>query len=100
VVLNLANDQASASFYAVQPEVRQAIESAFPRLREMMNEAGIQLDQATVFAEASPQQRDEAANPPGRRHAQRLGADDETPPQQAAGTIPLRTGRGLIDTFA
>jgi flagellar hook-length control protein FliK len=100
IVLNLANDQATASFFSAQPEVRQALEAAFPRLKEMMNEAGIQLEQATVSAD-TPRQDDT----PGRQ-AQRVippiaGMDDAV----SAGLQPIhapgqQSGRGLIDTFA
>ena len=49
VVLNVSNEQATASFYAAQPEVRQALENALPRLRDMMQDAGIQLGQGYLF---------------------------------------------------
>lgn len=102
VVLNVTNDQATASFFAAQPEVRQALEAALPKLREMMNEAGIQLGQATVSAEQQQQQQQNEAN----REARRIGpaypgagnADEST-----IQSLPLpsrRAGRGLVDTFA
>lgn len=100
IVLNLANDQATASFFSAQPEVRQALEAAFPRLKEMLNEAGIQLEQATVSADTPRQD-----NTPDRQ-AQRgippiAGMDDAV----SAGLQPIhapgqQSGRGLVDTFA
>ena len=100
IVLNLANDQATASFFSAQPEVRQALEAAFPRLKEMMNEAGIQLEQATVSADTPRQD-----NTPDRQ-AQRgmppiAGMNDAV----SAGLQPIhapgqQSGRGLVDTFA
>ena len=98
VVLNLSNDQATASFFSAQPDVRQALEAAFPRLREMMNEAGIALGQATVSSE-TPQQNERDA-----RQAQGIartlpGADDALIGVQA-GQLPIRQSRGLVDTFA
>lgn len=100
IVLNVSNEQATASFFSAQPEVRQALEAAFPKLREMMNEAGIQLGQATVSAD-TPQQH----------HASDRGAQRNTPPFPGAGeaitavvqplhTPALQSGRGLVDTFA
>lgn len=100
VVLNVSNEQATASFFSAQPEVRQALEAAFPRLREMMNEAGIQLGQATVSAD-TPQQH----------HASDREAQRAAPPFPGAGeaitagvqplhTSTLQSGRGLVDTFA
>ena len=100
VVLNLSNDQAVASFFAAQPEVRQAIEASFPRLREMMGEAGIQLEQATVSADSSPQQQDQAAGRPGQGNAPRFAAGDDATAAVSPVATPVRAGRGLIDTFA
>jgi len=101
IVLNITNDQATASFFSAQPEVRHALEAAFPRLRDMMNDAGIQLGQATVSAD-TPQQQNDA---PGRQ-AQRIlpafpGADPAAPTGLQAVHAPVRqSGRGLVDTFA
>lgn len=100
IVLNITNDQATASFFSAQPEVRQALEAAFPKLREMMNEAGIQLGQATVGAE-NPRQND-----PSDRQAQRLAApfnvtdDGVAIGQLSPNAVIQHSGRGLVDTFA
>jgi flagellar hook-length control protein FliK len=50
VVLSVTNDGASVTFSSNQLEVRQALENALPRLREMMSESGIALGNATVNA--------------------------------------------------
>src|SRR5690606_23625236 len=50
VVLNVSNEGASVAFSSNQLEVRQALENALPRLREMMGENGIALGNATVDA--------------------------------------------------
>jgi flagellar hook-length control protein FliK len=102
IVLNVTNDQATASFFSAQPDVRHALEAAMPKLREMMNESGIQLGQATVSAEQQPQQHNEAANRgtrqisqpyPGTSNAIDTGA-------QILPTMSRQSGRGLVDTFA
>lgn len=100
IVLNLANDQATASFFSAQPEVRQALEAAFPRLKEMMNEAGIQLEQATVSAD-TPRQHDTPDRQAQRGIPPIAGMDDAV----SAGLQPIhapgqQSGRGLVDTFA
>ncbi len=100
IVLNVSNDQATASFFSAQPEVRQALEAAMPRLREMMDEAGIQLGQATVSAD-TPRQNDTPGQP-GQRIASRFAAPDEAAAAglQAVQPPVAQSGRGLIDTFA
>lgn len=99
IVLNISNEQATASFFSAQPEVRQALEAAFPRLREMMSEAGIQLGQASVSAD-TPQQ-----NAPDQR-SQRTALPFPNLDGTSMGELPLnqspspQSGRGLVDTFA
>ena len=100
IVLNVSNEQATASFFSAQPEVRQALEAAFPRLREMMNEAGIQLGQATVSAD-TPQQFNDSPDRQAQRSAAFPGADEAPAAGLQTGQLPVRhAGRGLIDTFA
>jgi flagellar hook-length control protein FliK len=100
IVVNVSNEQATASFFSAQPEVRQALEAAFPRLKEMMSEAGIQLGQATVSAD-TPRQ-----DAPAHRQGQPLaspfgGTDDPAATAVQAGQLPVQqSGRGLVDTFA
>ena len=55
VVLSISNNQATVDFMSAQPEVRAALESALPRLREMMSESGVQLGQANVSAGSQQQ---------------------------------------------
>lgn len=99
VVVNVSNEQATASFYAAQPEVRQALEAALPRLRDMMQDAGIQLGQATVSAD-TPRQQDmqqrtqQGAAPFMDKETAAVAEQTGVLPQ------PVRTGRGLVDTFA
>jgi flagellar hook-length control protein FliK len=98
VVINLSNDQATANFFSAQPEVRQALEAAFPRLREMMNEAGIELGQATVSSETPQQNERDARQAHGI--ARLLPGGDDTLGGMQTGQLPIRQSRGLIDTFA
>jgi flagellar hook-length control protein FliK len=99
VVLNVTNSQADAAFTAAQPEVRQALEDALPRLREMLSDAGIQLGQATVSSGAPNQQ-----GTPEQRQFQPTsrGDNSDTPDTQLRSTRvqTLSSGRGLVDTFA
>ncbi len=102
VVLSVTNDQASVTFSAAQPEVRQALENAMPKLREMMGENGIALGNASVNA-GSPEQRqaqsEQSRNQGGGNRFGAGGADHggviEVPRVASSGT-----GTGLVDTFA
>lgn len=100
VVLNISNDQANATFTAAQPEVRQALEAALPKLREMMGDAGIQLGEATINAGTANQH-----GASSRSSQQASGAFNDRDEQHdipiQGGGVPARTsGLGLVDTFA
>jgi flagellar hook-length control protein FliK len=101
VVLQVSNAQATATFVAAQPEVRQALEAAMPRLRDMLGEAGIQLGQASVDS-GSPHQEHAAERQ--MRHAAGVpdSADASEPAMPTAGARKQAdaTGLGLVDTFA
>lgn len=99
VTLNVSNNQATANFTAAQPEVRHALEAAMPRLREMLNEAGIQLGQSSVSA-GTPNQQNAFAEQRqnGRQSGQNGNAVD---PAIHVSHVPVSSaGTGIVDTFA
>lgn len=100
VVLNVTNSQANATFVAAQPEVRQALEAAMPRLRDMLSDAGIQLGQATVSSGSSGQQSafDQQQSSSGSRRTDVSSTRFDTPVQTAR-VQPSSSGQGLVDTF-
>ncbi|NEX62693.1 flagellar hook-length control protein FliK [Noviherbaspirillum galbum] len=106
VVLSVSNSQANATFTAAQPEVRQALEAALPKLRDMLGDAGIQLGQATVSS-GNPQQQQQAQGDPGRQataggslHRAQADAVRADPVARASRTVAGSSGRGMVDTFA
>lgn len=98
IVLNVNNSQASATFIAPHAEVRQALEAAMPKLREMLDNAGIQLGQADVSA-GTPQHNGFDRRP---QHAsQSAGRDDPSElPLTSAPQARTIGGLGMVDTFA
>jgi flagellar hook-length control protein FliK len=106
VVLNVSNDGASVAFSSSQQEVRQALENALPRLREMMGESGIALGNATVDAgvadQRQAQQDGERRNHGGNgagHVAGATGSNDDSAARPVARTVKLGDS-GLVDTFA
>jgi len=103
VVLSVSKDQATAAFTSAAPEVRQALEAALPKLREMMGEAGIQLGNATVSAGTSDQNNSSQASSSGGqrgvhgRHDSGGSDGADAPPVTA--TV-RRLANGAVDTFA
>jgi flagellar hook-length control protein FliK len=107
VVLSVTNDQASVTFSANQEEVRQALEDALPRLREMMSESGIALGNATVNAgmpDGRQAQEQAARNNGGFGGNGRGRGDSGNTADEAAARPVTRTAvlgdRGMVDTFA
>ncbi len=107
IVLNVSNDQASVAFSSGQLEVRQALENALPRLREMMGESGIALGNATVDA-GVPDGRQAQQDGERRGHSGHGGNPGVDSGNAAAVNETTRTAtrtvavsdRGAVDIFA
>ena len=96
VRLTLAGGEAGAQFFSPHQGVREAIETAMPRLRDMMAEAGLSLGQASVSSESF---RDQRAN--AERADQKPGIEPQGAAQLAAAgaSSPVVQGRGLVDLY-
>jgi flagellar hook-length control protein FliK len=104
ISISVSGDQATASFVSASPAVREALENALPRLREVLAEAGVTLAQAHVGAETSEQsakQQENGDNPTWNQASPALGSDMAPAARaaQAAGAW-YGSGRGMIDVFA
>ena len=99
ISLTVSGDTTTAQFMAATPAAREALENAMPRLREMLEQAGVTLTDANVNTTAQDQsgaQRDGAGH---SAHASRNAVTAATPlPGQSGGWV--QGGRGMIDTFA
>jgi flagellar hook-length control protein FliK len=100
VRLTISNDQASALFVSPHSAVREAIETALPRLREMLADSGIMLGNATVGSESFSQQQ--ASEQRNAKEGSRNGPSAEGVMARMA--VPVgATGRvrdGMVDVFA
>lgn len=102
VSLKISGDQATAVFSSPHAEVREAIEAALPRLREMMGSAGLELGQANVSSQSFQQQQQAAQNQAGASRGGSTGGilgEGGNEPAAATGTV-IRQSNGLVDTFA
>ena len=98
VRLQLDGNRVNAEFHSAQPEVRHALESSLPRLRDMLGQQGLQLGQADV----------------GQRQAQQQGSSGQVSPAFGDGSDrgaaandagwsrgpAVRASRGLLDEYA
>lgn len=99
VRLTVSNDQATALFVSHQPAVREAIETALPRLREMLADNGIMLGNATVSSESfSRQQAFDQGNGNERGAVRDVGAIPG--PSGGGGAALGLSHEGMVDLFA
>lgn len=100
VVLSISNDQANASFTAAQPEVREALESAMPRLKQMLSDAGVQLSGFSVGAETQQrQQQQHSAQSSNKSGNFTLNGNGDLTTATTASPVTRQENRGLVDTF-
>lgn len=106
VVLSINDNFIDASFVSSHLDVREAIEAAAPKLREMMDNAGISLSGFSVSAEST-----QSGNPFNSEKFQHNGSsglrsagttsDTETDsPKLSTSTQNSNREQGLVDTFA
>ena len=99
VKLTLNDDRASVTFVSHHALVRDAIEAALPRLREMLAQESLQLVQAEVSGGQAQGREAASGQGEGGASASPDGGEAEPGAGQAEGTVP-RAGRGLLDLFA
>lgn len=100
VMLSISQDQATAQFVSQHPAVRDAIQDALPRLREMLAESGIQLGNVMVGADSFQQE-----NKQQQAHHSDKGIASVTDTQaEAAAPVeaPAISTRhhGIVNTYA
>lgn len=98
VRLTLQNDQASVVFSAQHAPVRDALEAALPRLRELMEQQSLQLVQADVNDPGA--RREGTPDGAGHHHATASGHMDDEAAASPLPTARVAQGNGLVDLFA
>ncbi|MDD5328867.1 MAG: flagellar hook-length control protein FliK [Sulfuricella sp.] len=103
VRLTVSNDQASALFVSHHAAVREAIETALPRLREMLADSGIMLGNVSVGAESFSQQQQAFDRKGSGREDGGNGPPATDRFASRAADKPLAAGLahdGMVDIFA
>ncbi len=97
VRLQLNGDKVHASFSSPHVEVRQALESSLPRLRELLGEQGFQLAHADV-GHQGPGGDGNASGQAGRGGI--AGDGEPSPGDTSVSSTQLIRQRGLLDAYA
>jgi flagellar hook-length control protein FliK len=103
VVLNVSGDQATALFTSPHAAVREAIEQALPKLRDMMADNGIMLGNAMVSDQSPKDQQAWQADQRQKGERGVSGIGDAIPTggiQASSSVLPGRSHQGMVDTFA
>lgn len=100
VVLHVSGDQATALFTSPHAEVRDAVQQALPKLREMLADNGIMLGNASV-SDQGRQGAQSSFSGGGKSSASSSShAVEVSSVQQGTRTVSTLQSQGLVDTFA
>ncbi|GEM_PF-1781791 len=103
VRINLNQDQATVSFAAQNANVRDAIEAAVPRLREMLgsqqlNLVNVDISQQSFSNQQQQESREESGYSDSQNHASVLpNSEDEV--TDKADSVPNSTSQGLLNYY-
>lgn len=101
ISIQVSGDQTTAQFVAATSAARDALEQALPRLREVLQQAGINLGEANVSTSGDERARNGNGAGPGRGARGSGGeASGEAEVLPASRPVWTRTGLGMVDTFA
>ena len=99
VVLKVSGDQATALFTSPHAAVREAIEQALPRLRDMLADNGITLGNTTVSDQA-PREQNQSDAQRATNNTGNEPRDTAVGSNNAARVSPISRHNGIVDTFA
>jgi len=99
IKISMSQDQATVSFSSAHGNVREAIENTLPRLRELLNDSGIQLADANINdrKEQNSNQAEGDSNLSGPAFPE---ADEEADSSDASQQVTRFSADGVIDYFA
>ena len=109
VRIDMDNDQVNVAFTSRHADVREAVEQALPRLREMLEEKGLNLADTDVSQQSFAEQQRQALGDTerqhdGYKHGLSFNGDDHQPAGTAhAGELSAEAsaayGQGLVDYY-
>ncbi|MDB6062940.1 MAG: hypothetical protein JWM78_3043 [Verrucomicrobiaceae bacterium] len=104
VRISTQHDQTTVYFTSQHAAVRDALDQALPRLRDMMNSQGMQLLDAGVGGQSTAQQQNYRGNSEGQARSSNKGffgdSIDSAEPIATTSIIASRLSRSAIDAYA
>jgi flagellar hook-length control protein FliK len=99
VRIQIQNDQASIQFVSTHAAVREALEAALPRLRDMFDSAGVGLLNVDVSGESFAQQRHASDEPVSAALNHVAGTPEEGPERLLETAVADMLVSGRLDLF-
>lgn len=102
VVLKISDNQATVLFTSPHAAVREAVENALPKLREILADNGIMLGNTTVSDQSPRDRSSDGFMNQGSGTAAQLEVSDtmSEPAGLLPAVVPARRHNGMVDTFA
>ncbi len=101
VRITIQHDQASVQIAAASGMARDVIQDALPKLREMMDQSGVRLNDAGVFAQLPQREQSAFQSQPQRQEWLFNAPDGQRSMAEEASLVPRQARRvGLIDAYA
>ena len=101
VRITIQHDQASVQIAAASGMARDVIQDALPKLREMMDQSGVRLNDAGVFAQLPQREQSAFQSQPQRQEWLFNAPDGQRRMAEEASLVPRQARRvGLIDAYA
>ncbi|MEM8682586.1 MAG: flagellar hook-length control protein FliK [Pseudomonadota bacterium] len=97
--LSMEDNAANISFVAQNGATRDVIEAALPRLRNLLEEQGINLGQASVGEQSAEQQSENTDERQGSTALSTDDGDELSNENTVSVSTRVRVARGLLDTF-
>jgi len=99
--LSMNSDQATVSFVAPNSAVREALESAMPRLKEMLEESGISLADVNVSEHSLEQGHEQTESDKiNKSHQEMSGGEQDDASDTPMNSVSSSMKIGLLDTYA
>ncbi len=95
IKVNLQQDQLSVQFVVQQAQAKEALEQQMPRLRELLQQQGVELTDSQVSQQQQQQQGEKQAKA-GSRQLANTELVDEALPQQ----VTIRSSDRMVDYYA
>jgi len=101
VRITVAHDEASVQIAAPSGVAREAIQEALPRLKEMMEQSGVRLNDASVFAQLPERDRSDGTQTRGEAWTQHGTRGEQGSADTTELPLPVTIRHlGLIDAYA